>query len=957
MPRLAENSLRCVEVRPEDYQRLHEIFQQASILASEERGAFLDSECGDSFELRREVEDLLANDADDTALPQPLIPHEILGQINEKRLGQVIKQYRITANLGSGGMGTVYGAEDTNLGRKVALKFPAAHLIGDETFAKRFLREAKAAATLDHPNICTVYEIGQSDTGPFIAMAFLEGETLRTRIDRGSLSIQEALRYAVQIAEGLEAAHARGVVHRDIKPDNLMLFRSAIGTDKPRVKILDFGVARLGEQTALTGGDAVPGTVQYMSPEQIRGDDADERSDIWALGVVLYEMVCGRKPFRSHASLLPQTILSGEPEPLRTLRQDVPQELERVVEKALAKSPEKRYQRVADLLADLETVLARTSPQTAGYIPLASTARANRWWMVAGFALVAVAIVLATRPVPVEPPRTHDPRPLTHYPGNEDEAAISPDGKMVAFVWDGEEGAEAGDLYVQLIDSTEPLRLTNTASREHSPTWSPDSSQVAFLREVGLPAKHQLIVIDALGGPEIELLTTPSEKSAGLSWSPDAGLIAVSHAVEQGPKGIYLANVDDRSTRRVVTTPGSASFFFDFAPQFSPDGTHIAFIRRTAALSELRLVSTSGGESELLMTGLIDGYAWGSSGRSLVISSRRQTPGGSLLRFDLESQALEPLFIGGSTLLNPTIRGDLLAVTSWRLSSVIWQLSVSADGDKPSIRPEPEALISSTYTQHTQTFSPDGRMIAFVSDRSGSQEIWTSNRNGDSLRRLTSLELVGSPAWSPDGRWIAFDSSAQTPGNVEIYVINAQGGQPRRLTNQPSQDRVPSWSNDGQWIYFGSNRSGRRQVWKIPVEGGNAIQLTNDRGFQAVEAPDGKSLYYNRGSKRSGIWKLDLNTGEESPVSELADAGYHRYWALSKRAFYYLEGNAPAASGRTSLIKRFDFDSREVTEVARFDAELSGEGSGLSVSPDGRELLFTTVEVNEKDILVVDNFR
>ena len=265
-------------------------------------------------------------------------------------IGRTISHYKITEKLGEGGMGVVYKAEDTKLDRTVALKFLAAHLLNDDEAKARFLREAKAAAALDHPNICTVYEIGEAEGKTFLSMAFIEGEPLEVPIERGPLPLKEALDIGRQIADGLEAAHEKGVVHRDIKPPNVMV------DAKGHATIMDFGLARLTEASRLTKADQTMGTVAYMSPEQAQGMEVDKRSDIWALGVVLYEMVRGQRPFQGeYDQALLYEIVHEEPEPLTGVRAGVPMELEFIVGKCLAKDPADRYQSAGDAIVDLRT--------------------------------------------------------------------------------------------------------------------------------------------------------------------------------------------------------------------------------------------------------------------------------------------------------------------------------------------------------------------------------------------------------------------------------------------------------------------------------------------------------------------------------------------------------------------------------------------------------------------------
>ena len=305
-------------------------------------------------------------------------------------INQTISHYLITEKLGEGGMGVVYKAQDTKLGRPVALKFLAPHLLRDEEARKRFHREAKAAAKLDHPNICTVYEIDEVDGKTFIVMAFLEGRPLSKKIAEGPLKLNEALSVAGQIAEGLEAAHENGVVHRDIKPDNIMLLKGSRGL----VKIMDFGLAQLAGSSKLTRGGSTLGTMSYMSPEQAQGAEVDRRSDVWSFGVVLYEMVSGQPPFRGDFDqAVVYSIVNEAPEPLTAVRTGVPKQLEDIVNKALSKKPEERHQHADDLVADLRRLQKeRESGQTRAGVPVPKRSRTGLY---AVTAVMAAALGLA----------------------------------------------------------------------------------------------------------------------------------------------------------------------------------------------------------------------------------------------------------------------------------------------------------------------------------------------------------------------------------------------------------------------------------------------------------------------------------------------------------------------------------------------------------------------------------
>ena len=434
--------------------------------------------------------------------------------------GQTISHYKILEKLGEGGMGVVYKATDTKLERTVALKFLAADRLEDEEHKARFRREARAAAALDHPNICTVYEIDEADGQTFLAMPYLEGSTVRQKVKQRPLKLDEALDIAIQAGEGLRAAHAKGIVHRDIKSANLMV------SPQGQVKIMDFGLAQAADQSLLTKTETLLGTPVYMSPEQAQRLPTDRRTDIWSLGIVIYEMLIGRTPFEGERE---QAVLYGivqeEPEPITSQRARVPLDLDWVVSKALAKDAGERYQHIDEMLVDLRAVArqvaeesdtARPGKRPTTKVRREAPARARRKRLAWALGIAAGAVVLAmaglgvrnflpTSEAPLEPLR---PVPLTSYPGMEIAGSFSPDGNQVAFPWTGG-NTENFDIYVKVVGPGPPLRLTTHPDWDGSPAWSPDGRQIAFLR--GHPPagkKMGLYLITALGGTERKLAET-----------------------------------------------------------------------------------------------------------------------------------------------------------------------------------------------------------------------------------------------------------------------------------------------------------------------------------------------------------------------------------------------------------------------------------------------------------------
>ncbi len=601
---------------------------------------------------------------------------------------------------------------------------------------------------------------------------------------------------------------------------------------------------------------------------------------------------------------------------------------------------------------------------------MASAPPARRWvWSVVFLAAGVIVGVagwaiwrIAFRPSPtLAPPRVV---PFTSFPGNEMQPSFSPDGNQIAFVWDG--GKEDNpDIYVKQLDNESLLRLTTNPAADLWPCWSPDGRYIAFTRE--LKEGAGLYLIPSLGGAERRISQLSS--GAGLnqiSWSPDGDWLAIQDkSSPEEPPGIFLVARETGERRKLTSPPAVAHA--DRFPAISPDGKTVAFVRFiSSGVGDLYLAPTAGGEARRLTFDNTSTATavWTPDSREILFLSNRMRGGGStysLWRVPATGGTPVEVEAAGRNLtsLAASRQGQRLAWTQTINDDNIWRMEL-ADAASPKGRKEPppsaksaKLLIFSTRLDASPDFSPDGKRVAFASDRSGSPEIWVADSTGEHPVQLTAFNrgVTGSPRWSPNGREIVFDGRAT--GSTDIYVISAEGGQPRRLTTDPAEDAVPSWSRDGNWIYFSSKRSGSAQIWRIPAAGGQAIQVTSQGGVDSMESPDGKFLYYTKARYAPGIWSKPVAGGEETFVLDHHRAGYWRYWAVVERGIYFATAEQP----ERPLIEFFDFATGQVTPVAVLERGIERAMSGLAVSPDGRWLIWSQLDQVGSDIMLMENSR
>ena len=884
-------------MQPERWQQIKQLFHAALEHEPSGRAVFLDQVCSGNVELRSEVESLIESyEKSGEFIDAPayqLAAKSLIEPESIMRVGQSIGSYRILSILGSGGMGEVFLAEDARLGRKVALKFLPSSYASDPERLRRFEREARAVSALNHPNILTVYEVGTFEDRQFIAAEYVEGETLRQRQLRAPFKTNELLDIGIQTATALNAAHQAGIVHRDIKPENIMLRSDGY------VKVVDFGLAKLTEvrsgstDTAVstilqvdTDTGVVMGTTAYMSPEQTRGLVLDARTDIWSLGVVLYELLSGVMPFKgSTPSDLIVAILERDPLPLVPGAR-IPPELDWIVRKTLRKDREDRYQTARELLSDLrgvkqqleiaahllqtpnegtETTAATEydapavkpgEPNTTQLVAR-TTARQldeqttrSRPWLALSAAFVVIALVGTGIAYKVwwatpENKRAFPEMKITRLTNSTKaiDATLSPDGKYLVYALS--DGGKQSLFIRQVSTANDTMIVPPAPIGFFGITFSRDGNDLYYTVKSNLDA-GTLYRIPVLGGTPIKIL---ERIDSAVSFSPDGKQMALLRGTFPGPgeSALVIANVDGSGERILATrkTPEQFSPIFFTGPSWSPDGKLIATsVARISGPGRVIAFSVADGkETDLTpdpwrFTGRVE---WLPDMSGLLVIAG-EGPGVSQVWF-LGYPGGEKRSITND--LN-TYRSLSLAMDGARFSTIqtsglvnIW-VAPNWDADK-AVQLQTGNVGFYSSSGNGLSWTPDGRIV-FVSNESGNLDIWIMDSAGSNRRQLTAN--VGqnmSPAVSHDGRFIVLSSNRS--GTKNIWRMDVDGANAKRLSNGVA-DGTPIFSVDDHWVFYTSLTNGKPTLWKVSAEGGEPIQVIDRVAVGPTMSPDGKYVAY-----------------------------------------------------------------------------------------------------------------
>lgn len=851
--------------------------------------------------------------------------------------GTRLGSYETLALLGAGGMGEVYRARDTRLGRTVAIKVLPDSFTLDAERVSRFLREAQLLASLNHPHIATIYGLEDWTHGHFIVLELVDGGTLAERLASGPLSWHEAMGVARQLVDALQAAHEKGIVHRDLKPANL-----GFGRDGD-LKVLDFGLAKPASPEASAGHSNSPtiatdtqlgtilGTAAYLSPEQARGLSVDRRADIWAFGCVMFEMLTGTGPFGGATTLdIIANILQREPD-WSMLPRDVPAPLKRLLRRCLEKDARRRLQDIADAGLYLEDTL---DP-------------------------VEDAAALPQLPPPVT--RNVEFRRLTDFSGAKETPAISPDGRMLVFV------AMTGgrrQLWLRLIAGGAALQLTRDDVGHEHPRWAPDSNTLFYYTPPGDGGEQGTIwEVAALGGwPR---MVAPSV--GGAAVSPDGRRLAL----------LQLAG--EQLALMTVARDGSASEQLSLLPvgftytslRWSPEGQRIAFQRSSGSgfADAIEIVTISDGRRrDIVHATSLTGFAWLPDGSGFVYSSSHGStllypPVTNLRTVRVDGSGDRPLTFGDASYAHPDVHASgMVLATRIRSRSDVWRFPIG--GPPAENTRDGERVTLQTGHVQTPSVSPDGTEIVYISDNGGHANLWIGKTNGSGSRQVTFEtgmdSAIGIPTWSPRGDLIAFLLSQRE--RTAVCVIRSDGGGFRQIAHA----WAPCWSADGRWLYYW-RLDGSKTLEKTPIDGGAAVPVRREPDFiLPAFAPDGSGLYYAAhvgtgllGSWRPGAGEIRRAQPEDGPSQLMVRLPRDRIpgrFRCILNVTISPDGRwlaLPLLDGVTTNIWGLPTAGGELTRFTDFGDRPIDIERAVSWSSDSRSL-YAAVAEGEMDIVLLD---